>query len=141
MRTVTGMLIGMSSVGTMKASSAVSSPDRFEREDRCRAEQVVGIAFVVGVDRDQADLRVGRALVEREVRRMALGDRVGIAEDALGRLEGDVPRDLGFAGMPSVKEVERSGWPPAWGEVMITWLAKSCGPDAFAVDGDEEVPA
>ena len=39
-----------------------------DREDRSGAEQVVRVAFVVGVDRDQPGLGVGRALVEGEVR-------------------------------------------------------------------------
>ena len=63
--------------------------------DRRGAEQVVRVAFVVGVDRDQPGLGVGGALVEGEVDRGALGDRVGVAEDALWGVEDHVLGGLG----------------------------------------------
>ncbi len=77
---------------------------RFEVEDRRRAEQVVGFARVVGVDRDQPGLRVRRALVEGVVGGGAVGDRVGVAEDPLRSFEDDVARRLG---RPGVGERER----------------------------------
>ena len=70
-------------------------PGRGRRAARCRAG--VRIAFVVGVDRDQARLGVGRALIQGEVERGALGDRVGVSEDSVRRVEDDVLGGLGFA--------------------------------------------
>ena len=67
--------------------------------DRSRAEQFFGFAFVVGPDRRQAGLRVGRALFQREVRGDAARNRVGVAEEPLGRVEGDGPRRLRDAGV------------------------------------------
>ena len=100
----------------MKAKRAVcSAPAGTRSIDRRGAEQVVGVAFVVGVDRDQAGLGVGGALIEGEVGGGALGDRVGVAEDPGGGVEDDVLGGLGRRrGFRSLKEVSRSGWPPAW---------------------------
>ena len=82
---------------------------RVEVIDRRGAEQVFRFAFVVGVDGDQAGLGVGRAFVERELDRGALGDRVGVAEDALRGVEDHVLGGFGFPGLSSSKEVTRSG--------------------------------
>ena len=65
-----------------------------EPVQRCGAEQ----ARVVG-DGDQPELRVRRALVEGEIRRCALRDRVDVAEQALWRVEDDVFRRLGGTGV------------------------------------------
>ena len=64
-------------------------------------KQVVRVAFVVGVDRDQASLGAGGALLEGEVGRGALGDRVGVAENPLRGFEDDV---LGGFGAPGLFE-------------------------------------
>ena len=96
-RTATGIEIGMSRTGTTKAKRAVSAGSGSDREDRGGAEQLVGFTFVVGVDGDQAGLGVGRALVEGEFGGEALGDRVGVAEDAGGGVEDDVLGGFGGA--------------------------------------------
>ena len=48
--------------------------------DRRRAQQVVGIAFVVGANDDDSGLRRGRALVEGEVDGRALGQHARVPE-------------------------------------------------------------
>ncbi|TMK57451.1 MAG: hypothetical protein E6G51_06740 [Actinobacteria bacterium] len=67
----------------------------FDVVDRRRAEEEVGIAFVVGVDRDQASLGVARAAQEGEVDWVAGGEDFGVAKQSLGGVEGDVLRDFG----------------------------------------------
>ncbi len=65
------------------------------REDRRRAEQFARVATGVGIDGDQACLCVRRARGEGEVSRGALGDRVGVAEEALRGIEDHVACRLG----------------------------------------------
>ena len=83
----------------MKEKRAVSSALGHHVKDRCGAEQVGGISFVVGTEGDQAGLGIGGALIEREGNRGALGDRVGVTEDPLGGIEDDILGGLRFAGM------------------------------------------
>ena len=82
----------------MKAKSAVCSP--------CGSRSKIGAVpsrysdrLVVGVDGDQPGLGVGGALVEGEVGGGAVGDRVGVAEEALGGVEDHVLGGLGAAGV------------------------------------------
>ena len=66
-------------------------------EDRGGAQQVVGVAFIVGVDRDQADLGVGGALIEGEVRGAAFGCSRGGFQRAGGSFKDDVLGGFGGA--------------------------------------------
>ena len=68
----------------------------------------------------------GRALIEGEVRRGALGDRVGVAEDALGGVEDHVLGGLGVARAVEGEGGPRSGWPPAW-VVEVVVVKESIG--------------
>ena len=61
-----------------------------DEKDRGRSKQLVRFTPIVGADRDQAGLRIGRAFVESEVRGAALSDRAGVAEDSGRRVEDDV---------------------------------------------------
>ena len=70
---MTGIEIGMSRTGTMKEKRAVSPSEGTIEEDRGGAEQLVRVAIVVGVDRDQAGLGVGGALIERRSRQECTG--------------------------------------------------------------------
>ena len=82
MRTETGISTGMFNGGSDEGEEGGLTRGGLEVEDRSGAEEVVGVAFVVGVDGDQAGLGIGGALIEGEVGGGALGDRVGVAEDA-----------------------------------------------------------
>ena len=83
----------------MKAKSAVCSARGRGHRSGAVPEQVVGVAFVVGIDGDQAGLGAGGALIEGEVGGGALGDRVRVAENPLGGVEDHVLGGLGFAGI------------------------------------------
>ena len=113
-RTLTGIAIGMFSVGTMKAKRAASSAPAVDAVDRRGAEQVVGIAFVVGADGDQPGLGVGGALVEREVDRALhwVGGRSGCRTPPVGSSKVMSLATSGSPALRSLKLVWRSGGRP-----------------------------
>ena len=98
---------------------------RFERVDRGRAQQVVRIAFVVGVDHgDQPDLGVRRALLQGEVVRRALGQHPGVAEHALAAAsKADVLGDFRVAVAAQLEvgvEIRMPPGLPRWWLVVVS---------------------
>ena len=57
----------------------------------------------------------------------------GLPKTPVGELKTTFWAVSGAPGLLSLKEVIRSGWPPAWGVETTTWVAVAVGPEMVPV--------